>query len=56
MDIVESADNGDVTLEKDGVNVYLDKEANKMLSGSTIDFSTERGFIISGMQQTSCCS
>ncbi len=55
MDIADGAEKGDVTLEKDGVKVFLEKEANRLLSEATIDFSDERGFIISGMQQTSCC-
>jgi Fe-S cluster assembly iron-binding protein IscA len=55
MDIADGAQKGDTTLEKDGVKVFLEKEANKLLSEATIDFSDERGFIISGMQQASCC-
>lgn len=55
MDIADGAKEGDVTLEKDGVKVFLEKEANKLLSQANIDFSDERGYIISGMQQTSRC-
>jgi len=55
MDVADGAKKGDVTLEKGGVKVFLEKEANKLLSEATIDFSDKRGIIISGMQQTSCC-
>jgi Fe-S cluster assembly iron-binding protein IscA len=55
MDIADGPKKGDVTLEKDGIKVFLEKEAHRLLSEVTVDFSAERGFIISGMQQTSCC-
>lgn len=55
MDMAEKAEKGDATLEKDGLKVFLEKEANKLLSEATMDFSDKRGFIISGMQQSSCC-
>ena len=55
MDIADEPREGDVTLEKGGVKVFLEKEANRLLSEATIDFSAERGIIISGMPQSSCC-
>jgi len=55
MDVAKEAENGDVTLEKDGAKVFLEKEANKLLSEATIDFSEKRGIIISGMPRSSCC-
>ena len=55
MDIAETAKKGDVTVEKDGLKVFLEKDANKLLSEATIDFSSERGIIISGMPRSSCC-
>ena len=55
MDIAEDAENGDVTLEKDGVKVFLEKEANKLLLEATIDFSEKQGIRISGMPRSSCC-
>ncbi|NCO67830.1 MAG: hypothetical protein GW873_04705 [Nitrospirae bacterium] len=55
MDIADGAQKGDATLERNGVKVFLEKEANKLLSEATMNFSDDRGFIISGMQQTSCC-
>lgn len=55
MDIAMDAEKDDITLEKDGLKVFLEREANNLLSGASIDFSEKEGFIISGMQQTSCC-
>jgi len=55
MDIVEGPANDDITIEKMGVKVFLEKNANNLLSASTVDFSEERGFVVSGTQQTSCC-
>ncbi len=55
MDIADSAQKGDVAIEKGGLKVFLEKEASKLLSEATIDFSTERGIIISGMPRSSCC-
>ena len=38
MGIANAAEDGDETLEQDGLKVYLDREANKMLLEATIDF------------------
>jgi Fe-S cluster assembly iron-binding protein IscA len=56
MGIANAAEDGDETLEQDGLKVYLDREANKMLSEATIDFSNSEGFAISGMNQSACQS
>ena len=56
MGIANAAEAGDETLEQDGLKVYLDREANKMLSEATIDFSNSEGFAISGMNQSACQS
>lgn len=55
MDIADGAQKGDISLEKDGLTVFLEKEASRLLAEATIDFSDERGFIVSGMPQNSCC-
>lgn len=55
MDIADAPKKGDVTLEQGGVKVYLEKEANRLLSEATIDFSDKRGISISGMPRSSCC-
>jgi len=55
MDIANSAQDGDSTLEKDGLKVFLEKRANELLSNATIDFSYNQGFTITGIPQSSCC-
>jgi Fe-S cluster assembly iron-binding protein IscA len=56
MGIANAAEDGDETLEQDGLRVFLDREANKMLLDATIDFSSSEGFAISGMNQSACQS
>jgi Fe-S cluster assembly iron-binding protein IscA len=57
MGVAPDPEDGDLTLEKDGLKVFLDKEANNMLLNATIDFSDDQGFAITGMNQSSCsCS
>lgn len=56
MDIAKAAQSGDTTLEKDGLKVYLEKKANDMLMNTTIDFADGQGFVLTGMQQSSCGS
>ncbi len=56
MDIANAAQAGDSTLEKDGLRVYLEIRANDMLMNTTIDFMEGQGFVLSGMQQSSCGS
>ncbi len=54
MDIAIGAKKGDITLEKDGLKVFLEQEANKLLSDATLDFTDDHGFIVTGAPQTSC--
>jgi len=54
MDIAKAAQAGDLTLEKDGLKVFLEERANQMLATTTIDFSDNQGFVLTGMQQSSC--
>ena len=56
MGIAKEAAKGDTTLEKDGVKIFLEKEANGLLAEGTLDFSEQQGIIISGMPRNSCCS
>jgi len=56
MGVAPNAEDGDEILEKDGLKVFLEKEANKMLLNATIDFSDNEGFAIEGIEQTSCSS
>ena len=56
MDLAKSPLDGDITVEKDDLKVYLDPMANGMLTGASIDFSDNRGFMITGTQEKSCGS
>ncbi len=56
MGIADGAEKGDVVLENYGVRVFLEKKANKMLSGATLDYSPKEGITISGLiKPSSCC-
>ena len=56
MDIAKAAQAGDTTFEKDGLRVFLEERAKAMLSATTIDFNENQGFVLTGMQQSSCGS
>jgi len=56
MDIAKAAQAGDMTVEKDGLKVFLEERANAMLANTTIDFNDRQGFVLTGMQQSSCGS
>ncbi len=56
MDIAKAAQAGDMTLEKDGLKLFLEERANQMLMNTIIDFNDNQGFVLSGMQpQGSSC-
>ncbi|NWF51781.1 MAG: hypothetical protein HXY47_01690 [Nitrospirae bacterium] len=54
MGVALNPEDGDLTINKDGLKIFLDKEANIMLMNATLDFSEEQGFAISGMNQSPC--
>ncbi|MEW6110454.1 MAG: iron-sulfur cluster assembly accessory protein [Nitrospirota bacterium] len=59
MDIDEKATEGDETVEKNGLKVFVDKEAFESLSNKEIDYiKTEQGegFIINSNEPPSCSS
>jgi len=56
MDIAKAAQTGDTTVEKDGLKIFLEPKANDMLMTTTIDFADGQGFVLSGMQPSSCGS
>jgi Fe-S cluster assembly iron-binding protein IscA len=56
MDIAKAAQAGDTTVEKDGLRVFLEERAKAMLAATTIDFNENQGFVLTGMQQSSCGS
>ncbi|MBI5050584.1 MAG: iron-sulfur cluster assembly accessory protein [Nitrospirae bacterium] len=55
MSIANKPENSDITIQKDELKIFLEKEANKVLSNATINYSDENGFAITGMQGSSCC-
>lgn len=59
LDIDEKASEGDETVEKDGLKLFIDKEAFSSLSDKEIDYiKTEQGegFIINNNEPPSCSS
>jgi Fe-S cluster assembly iron-binding protein IscA len=58
MDIAKAAVQGDMTLELNGLKVFVEERANSMLANTSIDFSEGQGFVLSGMQSScgSSCS
>lgn len=56
MDIAKAALQGDTTLEMQGLKVFLEERANEMLMTTMIDFQDNHGFVLSGMQPSSCGS
>ena len=55
MDIAKAAQAGDITLEQNGLKVFLEERANQMLDSTIIDFSEGQGFVLSGMQKSNSC-
>jgi Fe-S cluster assembly iron-binding protein IscA len=56
MDIAKGPEEGDATIDKAGVKVFLEKGADTLLSHATLDYSDIQGFLITGIPQSSCCS
>jgi len=56
MDIAKAAQHGDTTLEIQGLKIFLEERANTMLMTTNIDFAEGQGFVLSGMQPSSCGS
>ena len=56
MDIAKAAESGDTTIELDGLKVFLEGKALSMLMNTSIDFQENQGFVLTGMQPSSCGS
>jgi Fe-S cluster assembly iron-binding protein IscA len=56
MGVAPNAEDGDETVTIDGLKLFLEREANKMLSNATIDFSELQGFSLEGVEQSPCQS
>ncbi|GAB4545086.1 MAG: hypothetical protein Fur0020_14260 [Thermodesulfovibrionia bacterium] len=55
MDIANGPTSGDTVFEDDGIRLFLEKEAGRMLANATINYTEEGGFEIIGLQRSSCC-
>ncbi|HEX9019755.1 MAG TPA: hypothetical protein VF903_00690 [Nitrospirota bacterium] len=56
MDIAKAAQQGDTTLELKGLRIFLEARAKSMLDATSIDFQEHQGFVLTGMQPSSCGS
>jgi Fe-S cluster assembly iron-binding protein IscA len=56
MDIAKAAQMGDKTIEMKGLKVFLEERAHEMLMSTNIDFQEGQGFVLTGMQPSSCGS
>ncbi len=56
MDIAKAALKGDTPLELNGLRIFVEEKANQMLMNTNIDFHEGQGFVLSGMQPSSCGS
>ncbi len=56
MDIAKAAQTGDSTIELDGLKIFLEERASGMLMNTSIDFQEAQGFVLTGMQPSSCGS
>jgi Fe-S cluster assembly iron-binding protein IscA len=56
MDIAKEAQRGDTTLDLSGLKIFLEERANGMLMNTNIDFHDGQGFVLTGMQPSSCGS
>jgi Fe-S cluster assembly iron-binding protein IscA len=56
MDIAKAALAGDTTLDLKGLRIFVEEKANSMLMNTNIDFVESQGFVLSGMQPSSCGS
>ena len=56
MDIAKAAQSGDTTIDLNGLRIFLEERAKGMLMNTSIDFQEKQGFVLSGMQSSSCGS
>ena len=56
MDVAKAAQLGDTTINLNGLKIFLEERANGMLMNTNIDFQESQGFVLSGMQPSSCGS
>ncbi len=56
MDIAKAPQTGDTTLDMQGLKIFLEDRAMGMLTNTNIDFQENQGFVLTGMQPSSCGS
>jgi Fe-S cluster assembly iron-binding protein IscA len=56
MDIAKAPQIGDTTLDMQGLRIFLEERAMGMLANTNIDFQENQGFVLTGMQPSSCGS
>lgn len=56
MDIAKAAEPGDLTLEVNGLKLFLEEKANSMLQNTSIDYQANQGFVLTGMEPSACGS
>jgi len=58
LDIAEKANDGDKSLEKDGLKIFVDPAVSEELDNATIDYidkGPRKGFSILGLPKSGCC-
>lgn len=55
MDIAKDAETGDKTQTYGDVKVFIQDAVSQILADAAIDYADDRGFIVSGMPESSCC-
>lgn len=58
MDLVDQGEPADVTIDQEGLMIYLEKKASDALDGATIDFGgegTQKGFLVQRPAGGTCC-
>lgn len=56
MDIAKAPQIGDTTLDIQGLKIFLEERAMGMLENTSIDFMENQGFVLTGMQPSTCGS
>jgi Fe-S cluster assembly iron-binding protein IscA len=54
MDLVEGGDAGDISIERQGMKFYADKDSAELMKGFEVDFSEDHGFIVKDTNAPSC--
>jgi iron-sulfur cluster assembly accessory protein len=54
MDLVEGGENGDLSIERQGMMFYADKDSAELMKGYEVDFTEDYGFIVKDTNAPSC--